>query len=149
MTAGNPTIRFVRMLWVAAAARGRAMWRQDVDDSAFEPVADEATLASWLDRRGPSLLLLHDPFCPISGAAFRQVARLPGPIGLVDVAAAPELSDAVEARTGIRHESPQIILLRDGAPVWSASHYRITESGITEAIARTEPAEGAVTASNG
>ena len=36
------------------------------------------------------------------------------------------LSDELAARFGIRHETPQAILLRDGVPVWTASHFRIT-----------------------
>ena len=36
------------------------------------------------------------------------------------------ISDEVSARFGIRHESPQAILLKDGQPVWTGSHFRIT-----------------------
>jgi bacillithiol system protein YtxJ len=36
------------------------------------------------------------------------------------------VSDQVAARFGIRHETPQAILLREGRVVWSASHFRIT-----------------------
>ncbi len=113
------------------------MWREDINDDVFVPIESEVALASWLERPGPTLVLLHDPYCPISRAAQRDVSRLSEPIALIDVAAAPELSEAIEERTGIRHESPQIILLRDGAPVWYASHYRVTQSGATAAIAKT------------
>jgi bacillithiol system protein YtxJ len=36
------------------------------------------------------------------------------------------VSDAAAQRLGIRHETPQAILLRDGRVVWNASHFRIT-----------------------
>lgn len=138
MSSRDRALAFARSVAAGMKAKGMVMWRDEIDDAAFVPIEDEASLAPWLARPGPALVLLHDPYCPISAAAYREVARLPGPVALIDVAAAPELSDAVEARTGIRHESPQIILLRDGEPVWSASHYRVTESGIVEAVATTE-----------
>jgi bacillithiol system protein YtxJ len=34
----------------------------------------------------------------------------------------------------VRHESPQAILLRDGKPVWKASHFRITAGALAQAL---------------
>lgn len=44
------------------------------------------------------------------------------------------LSREVETRTGVRHESPQTIILRHGKAVWSASHYDITADGVERAL---------------
>jgi bacillithiol system protein YtxJ len=44
------------------------------------------------------------------------------------------VSDAVAQRLGIRHETPQAILLRNGKAVWNASHFRITASQLDQAI---------------
>ncbi len=44
-------------------------------------------------------------------------------------------SDAVTERTGVRHESPQVIVLRDGKAVWSASQFRIKADDVAHAIA--------------
>jgi bacillithiol system protein YtxJ len=49
---------------------------------------------------------------------------------LVDVRAERPLSQQIAARTGVRHESPQVIILRHGAAVWSASHDEITAGAI-------------------
>jgi bacillithiol system protein YtxJ len=35
---------------------------------------------------------------------------------------------------GVRHETPQAILLRDGVPVWSASHFRITAEALKKVL---------------
>jgi bacillithiol system protein YtxJ len=48
----------------------------------------------------------------------------------VDVRAERPLSQQIAARTGVRHESPQVIILRHGAAVWSASHDEITAGAI-------------------
>ena len=49
---------------------------------------------------------------------------------MVTVQSHRSVSDHAAARLGIRHETPQAILLRDGRPVWSASHFRITADAL-------------------
>jgi len=49
---------------------------------------------------------------------------------LMDVRAERPLSQQVATRTGVRHESPQVIVLWRGAAVWSASHDDITAGAI-------------------
>ena len=46
------------------------------------------------------------------------------------------VSDAAAQRLGLRHETPQAILLRDGKAVWNASHFRITATKLTEALSK-------------
>src|SRR5688572_13068451 len=102
--------------------------------TAFAPISDEDDLARWLRRPGLQLLLLHDPGCPISAFAYWEVAQVGGEAGLADVRAAPTLATAVERRTGVRHESPQAIVVRDGRPIWSASHFGVTSEAVNEAM---------------
>ena len=53
---------------------------------------------------------------------------------MIVVQTARNVSREVEARTGVRHESPQAIVLRNGAAVWNASHFDITAEAVTEAL---------------
>jgi len=89
---------------------------------------------------GPVVLFLHDYTCPISRNAYGEMQRLsPEIIGetrLVDVGREHALSKTIEAETGVRHESPQAIILRDGKPVWDASHFAITAKSVTAALAK-------------
>ena len=55
---------------------------------------------------------------------------------LVDVRAQRSVSQQVALRSGVEHESPQIIVFQRGAVVWNASHDDIT----AEALARWLPA---------
>lgn len=110
-------------------------------DGPFEPVRSVADLEVWLEKPGPVLLYLHDPWCPVNSASYRELAPFTGPIPIVDVSTGRSLSQYVEDRTGIRHESPQAILFKDGEPVWHASHYRITGFAVADALERlAEPA---------
>ena len=45
-----------------------------------------------------------------------------------------DVSTAVATRLGVRHETPQALLIVDGRVVWSASHYRVTAESIAKAI---------------
>jgi bacillithiol system protein YtxJ len=57
-------------------------------------------------------------------------ARPDVPVYLVDVRTEQPLSQSIAARTGVRHESPQVIILRRGAAAWCASHHDITTDAI-------------------
>ena len=45
-----------------------------------------------------------------------------------------DLSNEIESRLGVRHESPQLLLLRDGKVTWHASHFSISEKSIKSAL---------------
>jgi bacillithiol system protein YtxJ len=102
----------------------------------FNPVADGAALEAQFtaSHTHPVVLFQHDPWCGISTDAHKAVATLPWPVAFVDVARQPALSRAIADRTGVRHESPQVLVLRDGLAVWSASHRAITATGVATAF---------------
>ncbi|HSB70340.1 MAG TPA: monothiol bacilliredoxin BrxC family protein [Candidatus Methylomirabilis sp.] len=62
--------------------------------------------------------------------------RLGVPVFLVDVLSQRPLSRRIAADLGIRHESPQAILLRAGRPLWHASHYDVTADALAKEVAR-------------
>lgn len=90
----------------------------------------EAAIAESLER--PVLLFKHSRTCGISMEALDElhahVAESGGAASykVITVQSHRRLSDTAAERFGIRHETPQAILLRDGRPVWNASHFRIT-----------------------
>jgi bacillithiol system protein YtxJ len=53
---------------------------------------------------------------------------------MVTVQTHRDVSNAVSTRLGVRHETPQALLIRDGRVVWSASHFRVTAGAVQEAI---------------
>ena len=102
----------------------------------FIPVSDLAALDNLFARSQttPVILFQHDPFCGTSACAHRELARFPGEIPLIDVARAQLLSRVIVERTGIRHESPQVLVLRGGRAVWSASHGAISTDAVLRAL---------------
>lgn len=111
-------------------------WTPSDQVARFSPVPDESSLDRWFATscERPVILFLHDPGCPISARAYRQMSTIDSEIPLVDVRRNHTLSRAIEARTGIRHESPQVIMLDQGQPIWSASHYAITADAVEDAL---------------
>ena len=107
----------------------------------FVPVPDAAALDPLFahSEDGPVVLFLHDGGCPISAAAYRQMTQLGGEVPLVDVRRGKDISRAIERRTGVRHESPQVIVLRHGQAVWSASHYAIPTDRVAAAARAARP----------
>lgn len=103
----------------------------------IESLSETAQLEQRL-ASGALLLFKHSPICPVSARAKRELerflaARPDVPSALVDVLAARPLSALVAERTGVRHESPQALLLVDGECVWHASHGAITSTALAAA----------------
>jgi bacillithiol system protein YtxJ len=77
-----------------------------------------------------ALLFKNSMTCPISAAARQEMRRLldaraDTPLYVLDVNTHRDLSRDVARRTGIEHDSPQVILLAHGEPRWFATHYAI------------------------
>ncbi len=105
-------------------------------DNHFVPVADTKSLEELMTRShdGPVLIFKHSSTCPISATAYNQMSRLKESIALVVVQRARDVSRAVEEQTGIQHESPQAIILRNGKAVWNASHWSVTADAVEQAL---------------
>ena len=98
----------------------------------FNPVTSESALEELftLSNSQPVILFKHSTTCPISAAAYQQMEGYGGEVSLVVVQKARDLSRQIETLTGVRHESPQVIILRDGKAAWSASHWDITAEAV-------------------
>lgn len=90
-------------------------------------------------RMPAALLYKHSTRCGTSLRAMMQVerfsrARPEVPVFGIDVVRHRDLSNEAAGRLGVDHESPQIILVRDGRPAWHTSHSRIKADVLTEAL---------------
>ena len=82
------------------------------------------------------VIFKHSPSCAISWAAEKQVKKFIAnnpsvPVHTILVRQDRELSRQISEVTGIRHESPQVIVMRRGVPVWNASHQDVTADLLT------------------
>ena len=105
-------------------------------EAQFTSVTDAKALEELfaLSHTQPVILFKHSTTCPISAAAYRQMSNYDGAVSLVIVQSARDISRQIETQTGVRHESPQAIILRNGQAVWSASHWSITTDAVKSAL---------------
>lgn len=97
----------------------------------------------------PVFLFKHSPTCPVSGAAWAEFltfsrshaldAGVAGPaLRVIDVLAARPVSRLAAERTGVRHESPQALVLRDGKVVRHSSHGDLVLEWFEDALTAAE-----------
>ena len=101
---------------------------------------DELDRLIAASEQRPLLLFKHSFTCGVSAEALDElVAHLndqPADVhyAMVTVQTHREVSNAVARKLGVRHETPQALLIRDGRVVWSASHFRVTAGAVVDAI---------------
>jgi bacillithiol system protein YtxJ len=95
-------------------------------------------LDQFLAGKGKRLLFKHSTTCPISATAYEEfqayLKEHDLPSAVILVREDRPVSNAVEERFGIKHESPQIFLLEDGQVKWHTSHWKITRDSISQAM---------------
>src|SRR3954470_9439278 len=91
----------------------------------------------------PVLLFKHSRTCGTSMEALDELVEHLNERGattsapryaMVTVQTHRDVSNAATKQLGVRHETPQALLIRDGRVVWSASHFRVTASAVEQAV---------------
>lgn len=93
-------------------------------------------------RAETAVLYKYSPSCAVSAVAATQIERFAAehpdtPVYKLDVVAQKELALEAADRLEVRHQSPQVILMRDGRPVWHASHYGIRATRLANILEDT------------
>src|SRR4051794_25059569 len=103
----------------------------------------ERDLEQLIERsqQEPVVIFKHSTQCSRSAAAYEEFQSFieghpETACGMVLVIEDRELSDDLEDRFRIRHESPQAIVLANGHPVWHANHFAVTAKALEDAIAK-------------
>jgi bacillithiol system protein YtxJ len=101
----------------------------------------ENELFEWKEssKKTPILLFKHSTRCSISAAAKGRIERKwddknpmnPKPVYL-DLIAYREVSNKIASEFKIEHQSPQVLLIKDGVCTYHSSHYDIDYNEIVE-----------------
>jgi len=94
--------------------------RDELDEALAAPVA---------------VLYKHSPICAVSSWTLREVKRFAREhpdtaVFHIDVIRHRDVSDWISEHFGIRHESPQALVVRDGRGAWAMSHRSITADAL-------------------
>jgi bacillithiol system protein YtxJ len=82
----------------------------------------------------PVLIFKHSATCPISSHVLSEVRGIDAELNLVVVQRSQWLSNDIESRLGIMHESPQAIVVRNGSAIYNASHYDVSGDDIADVL---------------
>jgi bacillithiol system protein YtxJ len=94
----------------------------------FNEIHDTEELDALIEKSNEQSVILfkHSTSCPISAGVYQEISNADADINLIVVQHARDVSSAVAEKTGIRHESPQAIILKNEKVVYHASHYDVT-----------------------
>jgi len=105
-------------------------------ENGFTELNDMQQLDELLSHSAEQAVILvkHSSTCGVSARAYREMAKLERRVAVVTVQKARSLSNDIESRFTLPHETPQVLIVRDGKLAWSASHFRITADAVTRAV---------------
>lgn len=100
-------------------------------------------LDALVSAEQPLVIFKHSATCGVSQSVKRRYdafvqAHPQVATRLVVVQHERALSDALEDRLRVRHESPQAIVVQRGQVLWHASHGGITADGLARAVTQTQ-----------
>lgn len=92
-----------------------------------------------LKKENKFYLLKHSLTCPISHAAYKEYEKYADenqdfPTYYLAVQDSRTLSNDIAEKFQIKHESPQAILFSNGEASWNASHWKITNRSLANAL---------------
>lgn len=102
----------------------------------FIEIADVPSLDQFMaSSNGSSAILFkHSDTCGVSARAYREMSQLSQPVGLITVQRARAVSNEIEKRWQVSHETPQVLIVRDGKVIWDASHFQIKAVDVEAAL---------------
>ncbi len=102
----------------------------------FKEIRNTEELDALIEKSNEQAIVLfkHSTTCPISAGVYQEISNADADINLIVVQRARDVSSAVAEKTGIRHESPQAFVVKNGKVVYHASHYDVTASDVEKML---------------
>jgi bacillithiol system protein YtxJ len=110
-----------------------------MESNGFVEIDDVASLDRFISEAGerPAIIFKHSNTCGISARVYNEMSQVRQPIGMVVVQQARDVSDEIERRFRIQHETPQALIVQGDKVIWSASHYAVKAQAIEQALTET------------
>jgi bacillithiol system protein YtxJ len=118
----------------------------------YQEIASVDALAEVLRASGRQTVLFfkHSSTCGVSMRAFDEFRKyLQAPESaevrncLIVIQSSRAVSDELARLTGVRHESPQAIIVSEGRAVWNDSHLAIKSITLIEAVRQSSSTQRA------
>ena len=88
----------------------------------------------------PVLIFKHSTTCPVSSTAKDRLERNWSELSgiedayYLDLLAYRPISNAIAEEFGVTHQSPQVLIIKDGVCIYNESHFAIRSSAIVAAL---------------
>lgn len=97
----------------------------------LETIADDS-------YQQPQVIFKHSTRCSISSMALNRLEKSVAPERVVfyylDLIAHRAISNMIAEKWSVEHESPQVLIIRDGKCVYDNSHNGITMQALSEVV---------------
>ncbi len=102
----------------------------------FKEIQNTEELDMLIEKSNEQAIVLfkHSTTCPISAGVYQEISNADADINLIVVQKARDVSNAVAEKTGIRHESPQAFVVKNGEVIYHASHYDVTANDVEKML---------------
>lgn len=106
----------------------------------FKPLQSEAQLENIASAQGANIIFKHNTTCPISKSVKRKLEQdvdvLPAdaPFYILDLLEHRDISDSIAEKFNVEHESPQLLLIKDGKCIYNQSLYNISAEETAQAL---------------
>ena len=112
----------------------KMIWNQLTTEEQLNQIKQES-------ENQPVLIFKHSTTCPISSTAMNRMQRnwKPEEVGdlklyYLDLLQYRSLSNAVAMTFNVEHESPQVLLIKNGKSVYDESHFGISFEDLKTAL---------------
>lgn len=108
----------------------------------FKEITCSQELGQILDESNQRKIILfkHSTTCPISSRAWREVQNFIKEssdevlVGMIKVIESRAVSSQAAVELGLKHQSPQVLLVRERKVLWHASHQEVTQTRLMKAL---------------
>jgi len=106
----------------------------------WKNITDSEQVSQIKNRQGYSLIFKHSTRCSVSAMAKRRfeldwdIIPSDTPLYFLDLITYRNISNQIAETFQVHHESPQVLLIKDGECVLDASHSDISAEEIAETI---------------
>ncbi|MBO6523740.1 MAG: bacillithiol system redox-active protein YtxJ [Balneolaceae bacterium] len=124
---------FLDSIFGSSTPSEEGVWNQLSQEERVE----EVFLAS---NNSPQIILKHSNSCGTSYFAKKNLESITkeelqdSELHLIDVIRSRAVSNYLADKAGVRHESPQVFVIKNGEVVWHASHGMVTADNVLAAI---------------
>ena len=106
-------------------------WKNLTSEDQIDTIIKESSNA-------PVVIFKHSTSCPISASAKERLESVEQPQGIdfyyLDLFTYRKVSNEVANRFAVEHESPQVLLIKNGSCIYNASHRAVNMEDIVAKI---------------